>query len=98
MYYVIFAQDIPNTLEKRLAVREKHLERLKQLQAEDRLLTAGPNPAIDDENPREAGFTGSTVIAKFNSLDEAKQWASQDPYVEAGVYGDVIVKPFKKVF
>ncbi len=98
MYYVIFAQDIPNTLEKRLAVREKHLERLKQLQAEDRLLTAGPNPAIDDENPGEAGFTGSTVIAKFNSLEEAKQWASQDPYVEAGVYGDVIVKPFKKVF
>lgn len=98
MYYVIFAQDNPNNLEKRLAVREKHLERLKQLQAEDRLLTAGPNPAIDDENPGEAGFTGSTVIAKFNSLEEAKQWASQDPYVEAGVYGDVIVKPFKKVF
>ncbi|MCT8595282.1 YciI family protein [Glaesserella parasuis] len=98
MYYVIFAQDIPNTLEKRLAVRGKHLERLKQLQSEDRLLTAGPNPAIDDENPGEAGFTGSTVIAKFNSLEEAKQWASQDPYVEAGVYGEVIVKPFKKVF
>lgn len=98
MYYVIFAQDIPNTLEKRLAVRGKHLERLKQLQAEDRLLTASPNPAIDDENPGEAGFTGSTVIAKFNSLEEAKQWASQDPYVEAGVYGEVIVKPFKKVF
>ncbi len=98
MYYVIFAQDIPDTLSKRLAVREKHLERLKQLQAEDRLLTAGPNPAIDDENPREAGFTGSTVIARFNSLEEAKQWASQDPYVEAGVYGEVIVKPFKKVF
>ncbi|MCT8574203.1 YciI family protein [Glaesserella parasuis] len=98
MYYVIFAQDIPNTLEKRLAVRGKHLERLKQLQAEARLLTAGPNPAIDDENPGEAGFTGSTVIAKFNSLEEAKQWASQDPYVEAGVYGEVIVKPFKKVF
>lgn len=98
MYYVIFAQDIPNTLEKRLAVREKHLARLTQLQAEDRLLTAGPNPAIDDENPGEAGFTGSTVIAKFDSLEAAKQWASQDPYVEAGVYGEVIVKPFKKVF
>ena len=98
MYYVIFAQDLPNTLEKRLAVREKHLARLQQLQAEDRLLTAGPNPAIDDENPGEAGFTGSTVIAKFNSLEEAKTWASQDPYVEAGVYGDVIIKPFKKVF
>ena len=98
MYYVIFAQDLPNTLEKRLAVREKHLARLQQLQAEDRLLTAGPNPAIDDENPGEAGFTGSTVIAKFNSLEDAKAWASQDPYVEASVYGDIIIKPFKKVF
>lgn len=98
MYYVIFAQDIPGTLEKRLAVREKHLERLKQLQAEGRLLTAGPNPAIDDENPGEAGFTGSTVIAQFPSLEDAKAWAAVDPYVEAGVYGDVIVKPFKKVF
>ncbi|MCT8648252.1 YciI family protein [Glaesserella parasuis] len=98
MYYVIFAQAISNTLEKLLAVRGNRLERLKQLQSEDRLLTAGPNPAIDDENPGEAGFTGSTVIAKFNSLEEAKQWASQDPYVEAGVYGEVIVKPFKKVF
>lgn len=98
MYYVIFAQDIPGTLEKRLAVREKHLERLKQLQAEGRLLTAGPNPAIDDENPGEAGFTGSTVIAQFPSLEDAKSWAAVDPYVEAGVYGDVIVKPFKKLF
>lgn len=98
MYYVIFAQDNPNTLEKRLAVREKHLARLTQLQAENRLLTAGPNPAIDDENPDEAGFTGSTVIAQFNSLAEAKQWASEDPYIEAGVYGEVMVKPFKKVF
>ncbi|MBF0751580.1 MULTISPECIES: YciI family protein [Pasteurellaceae] len=98
MYYVIFAQDIPGTLDKRLAVREQHLARLKQLQAEDRLLTAGPNPAIDDENPGDAGFSGSTVIAKFDSLLAAKDWASQDPYVTAGVYGEVIVKPFKKVF
>ncbi|MBN6711793.1 YciI family protein [Haemophilus haemoglobinophilus] len=98
MYYVIFAQDKPNTLALRLSVREQHLERLKQLQAEDRLLTAGPNPAIDDENPGEAGFTGSTVIAKFNSLEEAKQWASLDPYVAAGVYDEVVIKPFKKVF
>lgn len=98
MYYVIFAQDLPNSLEKRLAVREKHLERLKTLQAEGRLLTAGPNPAIDDENPAEAGFTGSTVIAQFESLEAAKQWAKADPYVAAGVYGEVIVKPFKKVF
>lgn len=98
MYYVIFAQDKPDTLALRLSVREQHLERLKQLQAEDRLLTAGPNPAIDDENPREAGFTGSTVIAKFNSLEEAEQWANTDPYVAAGVYDKVIIKPFKKVF
>ncbi|MCW9709436.1 YciI family protein [Avibacterium sp. 21-586] len=98
MYYVIFAQDKPNTLAQRLAVREQHLARLKQLQAENRLLTAGPNPAIDDENPSEAGFTGSTVIAQFDSLEAAQQWASQDPYVEAGVYGEVIIKPFKKVF
>lgn len=98
MYYVIFAQDTPNSLEKRLAVREKHLARLQVLQAEDRLLTAGPNPAIDSENPGNAGFSGSTVIAKFASLEEAKAWASADPYVEAGVYGEVIIKPFKKVF
>lgn len=98
MYYVIFAQDTPNSLEKRLAVREKHLERLKQLQAEGRLLTAGPNPAIDDENPGEAGFSGSTVIAKFDSLEAAKAWAALDPYVEAGVYSEVIIKPFKRVF
>ncbi|OOH89762.1 hypothetical protein BMT54_05590 [Pasteurellaceae bacterium 15-036681] len=98
MYYVIFAQDNPGTLAQRLEVREKHLARLKQLQAEGRLFTAGPNPAIDDENPGEAGFTGSTVIAEFPSLEDAKVWASEDPYVEAGVYGDVIVKPFKKVF
>ena len=98
MYYVIFAQEIPDTLEKRLAVRERHLARLTQLQAEGRLLTAGPNPAIDAENPGEAGFSGSTVIAQFDNLLAAKDWAAQDPYLEAGVYGEVIVKPFKKVF
>lgn len=98
MYYVIFAQDLPGTLEKRLAVREQHLARLQLLQSENRLLTAGPNPAIDDENPGSAGFTGSTVIAEFASLEAAKQWASEDPYVAAGVYGEVIVKPFKRVF
>ncbi|NBI13375.1 YciI family protein [[Haemophilus] felis] len=98
MYYVIFAQDKPNTLAQRLAVREKHLARLSQLQAENRLLVAGPNPAIDNENPSDAGFTGSTVIAQFDSLQQAQKWASEDPYVEAGVYGDVIVKPFKRVF
>lgn len=74
MYYVIFAQDLPNTLDKRLAVREKHLARLTLLQEQGRLLVAGPNPAIDDENPGTAGFTGSTVIAEFASLEEAKTW------------------------
>lgn len=98
MYYVIFAQDTPNSLEKRLAVREKHLERLKTLQAEGRLLTAGPNPTIDSENPGEAGFSGSTVIAEFANLEAAQAWAAQDPYIEAGVYANVIIKPFKKVF
>ena len=74
------------------------MARLQQLQEEGRLLTAGPNPAVDDENPGDAGFSGSTVIAQFNSLEDAKQWAKQDPYVEAGVYAEVIIKPFKKVF
>lgn len=98
MYYVIFAQDKPNSLEKRLSVRPQHLARLQQLQEQGRLLTAGPNPAIDDENPGEAGFSGSTVIAQFDSLEQAQIWANQDPYVAADVYGEVIVKPFKKVF
>lgn len=98
MYYVIFAQDNPNSLAQRLAVREAHLARLIQLQQEERLLTAGPMPAIDSEEPKEAGFTGSTVIAKFDSLEDAKAWAAQDPYVDAGVYKNVVIKPFLKVF
>ncbi|EGR2795651.1 MULTISPECIES: YciI family protein [Vibrio] len=98
MWYVIFSQDVENSLEKRLSVRPQHLARLQQLQDEGRLLTAGPMPAIDSENPGEAGFTGSTVIAEFASLQEAQSWADADPYIEAGVYANVIVKPFKKVF
>ncbi|KUI99304.1 MULTISPECIES: YciI family protein [Vibrio] len=98
MWYVIFSQDVENSLEKRMGVRPQHLERLQQLQNEGRLLTAGPLPAIDSENPGEAGFTGSTVIADFTSLDEAKAWADADPYVAAGVYQSVIVKPYKQVF
>lgn len=98
MWYVIFSQDVENSLEKRMSVRAAHLERLQVLQDEGRLLTAGPLPAIDSENPGEAGFTGSTVIADFNSLEEAKAWADTDPYVAAGVYANVIIKPFKKVF
>ncbi|PNH89686.1 YciI family protein [Vibrio diazotrophicus] len=98
MWYVIFSQDVENSLEKRMSVRAAHLERLQVLQDEGRLLTAGPLPAIDSENPGGAGFTGSTVIADFNSLEEAKVWADADPYVAAGVYANVIIKPFKKVF
>lgn len=93
MYYVIFAQDKPNTLEKRLEVRPQHLARLEQLKKEGRLLTAGPNPSEDGKS-----VTGSTVIAQFDSLAEAQAWAQQDPYVDAGVYGEVIIKPFNKVF
>ncbi|WP_428774246.1 YciI family protein [Vibrio sp.] len=98
MWYVIFAQDVENSLEKRLSVRPAHLERLQALQDQGRLLTAGPMPAIDAENPGDAGFTGSTVIAEFDSLQDAKDWADADPYVAAGVYAQVTVKPFKKVF
>ncbi|WP_146450069.1 YciI family protein [Vibrio kanaloae] len=98
MWYVIFSQDVENSLEKRLSVRPQHLERLQTLHDEGRLLTAGPMPAIDSDNPCEAGFTGSTVIAEFNSLEDAQAWADADPYIDAGVYQNVIVKPFKKVF
>ncbi|WP_117234583.1 YciI family protein [Vibrio maerlii] len=98
MWYVIFSTDIENSLEKRLSVRPAHLARLQELQDQGRLLTAGPMPAIDSDNPGEAGFTGSTVIAEFDSLADAQTWADQDPYIEAGVYQNVIVKPFKKVF
>ncbi|CEO39737.1 hypothetical protein C0Z01_02180 [Photobacterium kishitanii] len=97
MWYVIFSQDVENSLERRMSVREQHLARLKELQQQDRLLVAGPMPAIDSENPGEAGFTGSTVIAEFDSLAQAQQWANEDPYIDAGVYANVIVKPFKKV-
>ena len=98
MLYVIFAQDIAHSLEKRLAARPAHLARLQQLRDEGRLLTAGPLPAVDSNDPGAAGFTGSTVIAEFNSLAEAQAWAERDPYVDAGVYDSVIVKPFKQVF
>ncbi|MCG6229075.1 YciI family protein [Vibrio furnissii] len=98
MWYVIFSQDVENSLEKRMSVRPAHLERLQALHDEGRLLTAGPLPAIDAENPGEAGFTGSTVIAEFDTLEDAQAWADADPYVGAGVYANVIVKPFKKVF
>ncbi|CNH36713.1 YciI-like protein [Yersinia aldovae] len=98
MFYVIFATDVPDSLEKRLSVRPAHLARLQALQDQGRLLTAGPNPAIDSAEPGNAGFTGSTVIAEFASQQDAECWAEQDPYVAAGVYQSVIVKPYKRVF
>ena len=98
MLYLIYAQDVPGSLEKRLAVRPAHLARLQMLRDEGRLVVAGPNPAIDSNDPGQAGFTGSTVIAEFSSLEAAKSWAAEDPYVDAGVYGEVTVKPFKQVF
>lgn len=97
MLYVIVAQDAENTLAQRLQARPAHLERLQSLDAEGRLIIAGPNPAIDDVDPGQAGFTGSTVIAEFPSLADAQAWADADPYIAAGVYESVSVKPFKKV-
>ena len=98
MLYVIYAEDIANSLEKRLSVRPAHLARLQLLSNEGRLLTAGPMPAVDSNDPGAAGFSGSTVIAEFESLEEAKAWAEAYPYVAAGVYQTVSVKPYKKVF
>ncbi len=97
MYYMIYAQDIENSLDKRMAARPAHLERLQLLNDQGRLLVAGPTPAIDSEDPGAAGFTGSLVIAEFDSLIIAQQWADSDPYVSAGVYVSVTVKPYKKV-
>lgn len=97
MIYAIIAEDVEGSLEKRLQARPAHLQRLQALRDAGRLLLAGPHPAIDAEDPGAAGFSGSLVVAEFPSLDEARAWADQDPYVEAGVYRAVTVKPFKKV-
>lgn len=97
MYYMICATDKPGTLEQRMAARPAHLARLNALKEEGRLLIAGPFPAIDSEDPGSAGFTGSLVVAEFNSLNDAQAWADADPYIAAGVYQDVLVKPYKKV-
>ena len=97
MWYAIISQDVENSLEKRLGARPAHLERLNALKDEGRLLIAGPHPAIDSNDPGEAGFTGSLVVAEFDSLETAQSWAEADPYVAAGVYASVTVKPFKKV-
>ena len=97
MWYVIIGHDYENSLENRLKVRDKHISRLKELQNQGRLFAAGPCPAIDTEDPGEAGFSGSVIIAEFDSLGQAQTWANQDPYIEAGVYESVMVKPYKKV-
>ena len=97
MWYAIISQDIENSLPLRKQARPAHLERLEALKNEGRLLIAGPHPAMDSEDPGEAGFTGSLVVAEFDSLDAAQAWADADPYVAAGVYASVVVKPFKKV-
>lgn len=98
MLYAIIGEDIAPSLERRLSVRPAHLERLKKLQDEGRLLLAGPFPAIDSIDPGPAGFSGSLIVAEFASLQAAEDWAEADPYVAAGVYANVSVKPFKKVF
>ena len=98
MFYAIISEDNDNSLEKRLSVRPAHLERLQQLKNQGRLLLAGPHPTIDSEDPGDAGFSGSLIVAEFESLDQARHWADEDPYVGAGVYKRIIVKPFKKVF
>ena len=97
MLYAIISEDINNSLEKRLSARPAHIERLQQLKTEGRLILAGPHPSIDSDDPGTAGFTGSLVVAEFASLKDAQAWADIDPYLEAGVYAKVTVKPFKKV-
>ena len=98
MYYMIYSQDVENSLEQRLKVRPDHLLRLTELREQGRLLTAGPLPTIDSEDPGAAGFTGSLVVAEFDSLAAAQAWADADPYLLNGVYQSVVVKPYKKVF
>ena len=97
MYYAIMTEDVDSSLEKRKSARPAHLDRLNRLADQKRLLAAGPHPAIDSTDPGDAGFSGSLVIAEFDSLEQAEAWADADPYVAAGVYKKVTVKPFKKV-
>ncbi len=98
MLYAIIATDVPDSLENRLAARPAHLARLDDLQNQGRIVLAGPHPAVDSNDPGAAGFTGSLVVAEFESLQAAEEWAAEDPYKAAGVYGTVIVKPFKQVY
>ena len=97
MLYSIVGEDVANSLENRLAARPAHLARLLALNEANRLVLAGPNPSIDSNDPGAAGFSGSIIVAEFDSLEAAQAWAAEDPYVAAGVYAKVTVKPFKKV-
>lgn len=97
MLYAIISQDVENSLEKRMSVRPDHIKRLEMLKEQGRLILAGPHPAIDNNEPGPAGFTGSLVVAEFESLDAAQTWADNDPYLKSGAYESVTVKPFKKV-
>lgn len=97
MWYAIISEDVPDSLERRASARDDHLARLRGMVDEGRLLIAGPHPAVDAEDPGPAGFTGSLVVVDFDSLEDAKAWADADPYVAAGVYQAVTVKPFKRV-
>ncbi len=97
MFYAIISEDVANSLPLRKQARSAHIARLEALKTQGRLLIAGPHPAIDNEEPGDAGFTGSLVVAEFDSLEDAQRWADADPYIEAGVYAKVVVKPYKKV-
>jgi uncharacterized protein YciI len=98
MLYAVIGEDIQRSLERRKQARAAHVARIAELVQQGRIVVAGPHPAIDSEDPGEAGFTGSLIVAEFDSLEAAQAWADADPYVEAGVYKQVSVKPFKKVF
>jgi uncharacterized protein YciI len=97
MWYLILGADVDDSLAARREARPRHLARLQELDAQGRLKLAGPLPAIDAEDPGEAGFTGSVIIASFDSIDAAKAWAADDPYVHAGVYDTMLVKPYRHV-
>jgi uncharacterized protein YciI len=97
MLYAIISEDVANSLPLRLSVRPAHVARLQELQAQGRLVLAGPHPAIDSNDPGDQGFSGSLIVAEFPNLSDAQIWADADPYIEAGVYAKVTVKPFKRV-
>ena len=97
MYYAIISEDVEGSAPLRQAARDQHRARLNKLLNEGRVLIAGPHPAIDSEDPGPAGFSGSLIVAEFDSLEEAKQWADHDPFTLAGVYKRVTVKPFRKI-